>query len=207
MLLINKNTGNITQKDENDDCEHKCKETPISHGVEMTEAMEAPNYPGAEMTKIMEAPNSSGAEVTEATRPKCATKSSSSVKLKYGIIDFGDIMYSCSLFELASSVAYAMMQEDTNGDVYLKRGKFVIQGYLSKFDMDPLEKDILFACVCSRYCIELVNLQAEALKQREENSHNINPCEKEGWEQLTKLMELGSSKVYEYWFKDGKLTT
>ena len=111
-------------------------------------------------------------------------------------------MYSCILFDLASAVAYAMMQEETNDSAYLKRGKCLIEGYLSKFDMDPIEKNILYVGVCGRYCIELVNLQVESLKQSNEASQSINPCEKDGWEQLINLIELGSSKVYEYWFKE-----
>ena len=130
------------------------------------------------------------------------TVSNKSVKLKYGIIDFGDIMYSCTIFELATAVAYAMMQEDTNGDAYLKRGKIVIQGFLSESNMGLQEKNALFLCVCGRYCVELVNGHVESLNQANDASHNLNPCEKEGWEQLTNLMKLGSSEVYDYWFNE-----
>ena len=123
-----------------------------------------------------------------------------SVKLQFGIIDFADIMYTCGVFELAASVAYAMMQEATNGDAYINRGRRVIQGFLSVFQLSDLEKRVLFVCVCCRYCIELIYGQVDTLLQGDKATHDLNPCEKDGWEQLSKLIDLGPSKVYEFWF-------
>ena len=136
---------------------------------------------------------------TTAAEEECISDNKS-VKLQFGIIDFADIMYTCSVFELAASVAYAMMQEDTNGEAYVNRGRCIIQGYLSVLELCDLEKNVLFVCVCSRYCIELVYGQLESMLQGDEATHVLNPCEKEGWEQLSNLIHLGPSKVYECWF-------
>ena len=136
---------------------------------------------------------------TTTTEEECIFNNES-VKLQFGIIDFADIMYTCSVFELAASVAYAMMQEDTNGDAYVNRGRRIIQGYLSVLELSDLEKNVLYVCVCCRYCIELVYGQVESMLQGDEATHDLNPCEKEGWEQLSNLIHLGPSKVYECWF-------
>ena len=136
---------------------------------------------------------------TTAAEEECISDNKS-VKLQFGIIDFADIMYTCSIFELAASVAYAMMQEDTNGDAYVNRGRCIIQGYLSVLELSGLEKSVLFVCVCCRYCIELVYGQVESMLQGDEATRDLNPCEKEGWEQLSNLIRLGPSKVYECWF-------
>ena len=139
------------------------------------------------------------ASTTTAAEDECISVNKS-VKLQFGIIDFADIMYTCSIFELAASVAYAMMQEDTNGDAYVTRGRRIIQGYLSVLELSDLEKSVLYVCVCCRYCIELVYGQVESMLQGDEATHDLNPCEKEGWEQLSNLIHLGPSKVYECWF-------
>ena len=33
------------------------------------------------------------------------------IKSRYGILDFGDVSYSCVVFDLATAMAYAMMQD------------------------------------------------------------------------------------------------
>lgn len=134
-----------------------------------------------------------------------------SVKKKFGILDFGDVVYTCVVFELASAVAYAMMQEATNGDSYLDRGKAVIDGFCSKCDLCPLERRVLFACVCARYCTELLNGEVEVRNQNAVTKHGqnldsatvgyIKSCEEDGWQQLENLLDLGSAKFEAYWFQ------
>ncbi|PFX18530.1 hydroxylysine kinase-like [Stylophora pistillata] len=64
-----------------------------------------------------------------------------------GLIDFGDIRWSCFLFELATAVA-SFTKED---DVLASSGYF-IDGYQAVFPLTDLEFELLYDVVCARLC-------------------------------------------------------
>ncbi len=125
-----------------------------------------------------------------------------SVMHRYGIIDFGDITFSCSVFELATVLAYGMMQETRDGDIFLERGREVLQGYQSLLPLDALEREVLYVSVCCRYCIELVNTEVAVLTQGDEACvEYLTCCEQVGWRQLRRLLDMGRSEVHNRWFQ------
>lgn len=59
-----------------------------------------------------------------------------------GVIDFGDMSYSCYIFELAIAIAYVLLQSED-----LDAGGYVIAGYstrrnISKYEMDALKVNL-----------------------------------------------------------------
>lgn len=64
-----------------------------------------------------------------------------------GLIDFGDMRYSCLLFELATAIA-----SFTNEDDVLESSGYLIAGYQAVFPLPGLEFELLYEVVCARLC-------------------------------------------------------
>ena len=64
-----------------------------------------------------------------------------------GLIDFGDVQYSCSVFEIAIAIMYVMIEVQTmdSNDA----GGHVLAGYLKHRNLTSLEWEILrVSCIC-----------------------------------------------------------
>ena len=65
-----------------------------------------------------------------------------------GIIDFGDCVHTCYIFELAIMLAYAMVENENP----LQLSRPMLSGYLQAFPMSEEELDCLYYCVLARLC-------------------------------------------------------
>lgn len=68
-----------------------------------------------------------------------------------GIIDFGDMVYTYTIFELAIALAYAMLDKPDP----LNSASFVIKGYNNVFPLKENEIDLMFCLICTRLSVSL----------------------------------------------------
>ena len=80
-----------------------------------------------------------------------------------GLIDFGDMHFSCLLFELATNIA-AFINDD---DVLAVSG-YLIAGYQAVFPLPGLEFELLHEAVSARLC-QVFLIASRQAKERTEN--------------------------------------
>jgi 4-aminobutyrate aminotransferase-like enzyme len=113
-----------------------------------------------------------------------ANKNSSGEFHITGVIDFGDIVMSAAIGELAIALAYLMMNKaDPLANAYI-----VIKAYHAVLPLDQREIAILYDLIRIRLCVSVVN---SAIRKRE---NPLDPyltiSEKPAWELLRKLESI-----------------
>lgn len=117
-------------------------------------------------------------------------------KRTLGLIDFGDINDTCYIFELAISIAYFTMYSKRCD--FLDVGRWIVEGYESVVELLPEEKNVLYLCVCGRYCQELVLANQQLVK--EPANEYVREALKPNLPQLRTLWDLGQEHVMDIWF-------
>ena len=103
---------------------------------------------------------------------------------QFGIIDFGDMVHSHTIFELAVATTYAILGKNDP----IKAAAYVIGGYHSVFPLTELELELLFILICTRLCMS-VSIAAYQQKMEPENEY-LKISEKNAWETLVLLKEI-----------------
>ena len=111
------------------------------------------------------------------------TANSGSEKL-IGIIDFGDIVYTNTVCELAIAIAYAILGKQQP----ITAASHVVRGYHAAFPLRESELEILFHLICVRLCIS-VTMSAYRHTLDPQNEYVIL-SEKPAWSLLEKLIEI-----------------
>lgn len=101
-----------------------------------------------------------------------------------GLIDFGDVVESATICELAIATAYAMMHKPDP----LAAAVVVIHAYHAVFPLQTNEIDLLFDLICMRLCVSVVN---SALR-KEENPGDayLTISEQPAWQLLRQLRAI-----------------
>ena len=82
----------------------------------------------------------------------------------FGILDFGDMVYSHTINELAIAIAYAMLDKTDPIGVAQK----IVEGYHSVFPLTELELELLFPLACTRLA---TSVSVSAYQQKLEPDH------------------------------------
>ncbi len=110
-----------------------------------------------------------------------------------GIIDFGDSVHSCYVFELAIMLAYAMVQNANP----LQLSCPMLSGYLQAFPMSEEELDCLYYCVLARLC-QSAMIGEHKFKQEPWNSYLLTTPAK-AWRVMREILAVPKSEVDEMW--------
>jgi len=107
-----------------------------------------------------------------------------------GIIDFGDMVYSCTIFELAIALAYIMLDKDDP----LEKASLVVKGYNEYLPLTETELNLLYYMVSARLCTTLC---MAALKRAEspENAY-LFVSEKPARKLLHHLLKINPVNFY-----------
>ena len=105
-----------------------------------------------------------------------------------GIIDFGDMIHSPIICELAIAMAYAMFNKNDP----IKEIAHVVRGYNQVFPLMEQELEILFYLICARLCTS-VCMSAYWYKIEPDNEY-LKASEKPAWKLLEKL--AGVNPIY-----------
>jgi 4-aminobutyrate aminotransferase-like enzyme/Ser/Thr protein kinase RdoA (MazF antagonist) len=103
---------------------------------------------------------------------------------RYGIIDFGDMVASHTVFELAVATAYAIMD---NPDPIIAAAQ-VVRGYHSVFSLTEQEIELLFYLICTRLAMS-VSICAYQQKLEPENEY-LRISEQSAWNLLFRLKDV-----------------
>ncbi len=101
-----------------------------------------------------------------------------------GVIDFGDMIFSQTINELAIALVYILFNKENP----LETAKHVIRGYHSVLPLEELELELLYYLICGRLCIGVTMYALSSLKYPENDYVTIS--EKPAWELLEKLIRI-----------------
>ena len=114
---------------------------------------------------------------------------------EFGIIDFGDMVYSCRLFELAIAAAYAVLDKPDP----LVAAAQVVGGYNSVMALSDTELRLLFPIICIRLASS-VCIAARQRKAEPDNTY-LGISEQQAWRTLAKLRGIHPNRAW-YVFRD-----
>lgn len=112
-----------------------------------------------------------------------------------GFIDFGDLVETATLCELAIALAYVMLDKPDP----LAAAQLVIQGFHDVYPLQENEVAILFDLICQRLCMSVIN--SAIRKQEHPNNHYLTISEAPAWELLKKLQHI-HPRFAHYAFRD-----
>lgn len=108
-----------------------------------------------------------------------------------GIIDFGDMVYTHTVCELAIALTYALF----NKDKPLEAAGHVVRGYHEVFPLTEKEIEVLFYLICARLCISLT--MSAFRKTVEPDNTYFTISEKPAWKLLGKFLEINPQLAYQ----------
>jgi len=106
-----------------------------------------------------------------------------------GLIDFGDMVYTALINNLAVACTYAMMNHSNP----LHAAALVVQGYHAVYPLTGQELDLLYYLVAARLCISVT--QSAFNDSIETNNEHHFISEKPAWELLYKLIRINPVKA------------
>jgi len=102
----------------------------------------------------------------------------------FGILDFGDMVYSYTINELAVAIAYAILDKPDPIDVAQK----IVSGYHEISPLTETELDILFPLACTRLAMSVAI--AAWQQQLEPDNEYLSISQKPAWKALALLREI-----------------
>ncbi|MEP2936110.1 MAG: aminotransferase class III-fold pyridoxal phosphate-dependent enzyme [Gilvibacter sp.] len=107
-----------------------------------------------------------------------------------GFIDFGDVVYSQRINELANCCAYALMGHNDPLEAIIH----VINGFNSQCDLDDAELHHLYVCIAMRLAIS-VTVSAINKKERPDNTY-LQVSDAAAWDGLQKWSQINPEIAY-----------
>ncbi|MGD9302512.1 MAG: aminotransferase class III-fold pyridoxal phosphate-dependent enzyme, partial [Desulfobacterales bacterium] len=111
-----------------------------------------------------------------------------------GMIDFGDMVYTRVVYEIAIACAYAMLNKADP----LAAASHVVAGYHQTFPLTAQELAVLFDLICMRLCMSVCH-SANQSRQEPENEY-LRISEKPAWDLLGKLANI-HPRLGQYFFR------
>ncbi len=98
-----------------------------------------------------------------------------------GVIDFGDLVFTNTICELAITLAYAMMDKTDP----IAAAAHIVKGYHQSLPLTEEELEVLFPLTCIRLCITVTNSAYQ--KTIEPDNEYLRISEQPAWQLLEKL--------------------
>lgn len=112
-----------------------------------------------------------------------------------GLIDFGDLVYTALINNLAVACTYAMFDTDNP----LQAAVWVVESYHGKYPLTEVETDLLYYLVAARLCISVTE-SAYNKHQGSTNEHHF-VTESAAWKLLEYLIQLNPVKAQQVFRK------
>ncbi|MHA1930635.1 MAG: aminotransferase class III-fold pyridoxal phosphate-dependent enzyme [Candidatus Thorarchaeota archaeon] len=114
---------------------------------------------------------------------------------RFGIFDFGDMVLTCTIFDLAIATAYAILDNDEP----IMAAAAIIRGYHSVYPITELEMKVLFPSICARL---LSSVCVSAYQQSlEPDNEYLAITEAPAWRTLANLRNIHHRHAW-YIFRD-----
>lgn len=112
-----------------------------------------------------------------------------------GFIDFGDVIQSATVCELAIAIAYALLDKPNP----LETASAIIKGYHKVFPLLDNEINLLFELIGIRLCISVLH---SALRKKERpNEPYLSISEQSAWQALKQLKNINPEVAKEVFYK------
>ncbi|WDF65919.1 aminotransferase class III-fold pyridoxal phosphate-dependent enzyme [Flavobacterium sp. KACC 22763] len=122
-----------------------------------------------------------------------------------GLIDFGDMVYTALINNLAIACVYAMLDEKDPLAVAAK----IVEGYHNSYALTEQELDLLYYLIAGRLCISVTQSAYNASLDSNNEHHFVT--EKPAWDLLYKLIKINPIKAQDAFRKacgfDGVINT
>ncbi len=102
------------------------------------------------------------------------------------VIDFGDMLLTCTVFEVAIAAAYALLDKPDP----LASAAQVVAGYHTAYPLTEIEIALLFDLICARLMVSVVN--SAQRKRLHPDDPYITISERPAWDALEKLTKIPS---------------
>jgi len=112
-----------------------------------------------------------------------------------GVIDYGDMVYSHRINDLAIACAYAMMDKQDP----LAAAGHIVAGYHQVYPLTEIEVSILFDLICMRLCMSLCHAAHQS--QLAPDNEYLKISQKPAWELLKQLSSI-HPRFAHYLFRD-----
>ena len=123
-------------------------------------------------------------------------KTPNSEKLEVsGLIDFGDVNYSCRVFEIAIAAAYMMNVAE---DDVIKAGAYTVAGFHENCPLSQEESDVIFYCIQARLCLSGC-FGAESCTMHPDNAEYLLTDARRVWRVLEALEGINKVKFDTMW--------
>ncbi|MCK4746096.1 MAG: aminotransferase class III-fold pyridoxal phosphate-dependent enzyme, partial [Bacteroidales bacterium] len=106
-----------------------------------------------------------------------------------GIIDFGDMVYSHTIFELAVALAYVMLNKTDPLSAALP----VIEAYHQILPLEKTEIEVLFYSICARLSLSVT--MASYQQSLQPDNEYLSISEKPAWTLLDQLLQINPEKA------------
>ncbi|RED23432.1 hydroxylysine kinase /5-phosphonooxy-L-lysine phospho-lyase [Flavobacterium cutihirudinis] len=106
-----------------------------------------------------------------------------------GLIDFGDMVYTALINNLAIACTYAMLDEEDP----LTVATSIVEGYHKAYALTEQELDVLYYLIAGRLCISVTQSAYNASLDSDNEHHFIT--EKPAWDLLYKLIKINPIKA------------
>jgi len=109
---------------------------------------------------------------------------------QFGLLDFGDMVYTCTVFELAIATAYAILDKPDP----LSAAASILAGYHEQFPLTEEEIELLFPMICQRL-ITTICVQAHQLLMEPDNEYlgiTVAPA----WDALKRLRSVHPNRAW-----------
>jgi 4-aminobutyrate aminotransferase-like enzyme/Ser/Thr protein kinase RdoA (MazF antagonist) len=106
-----------------------------------------------------------------------------------GLIDFGDMVYTALIYNLAITCTYAMLDEEDP----LAVAALIVQGYHKSYALTEQELDLLYYLIAARLCISVTQSAYNASLDSNNEHHFIT--EKPAWDLLFQLIKTNPIKA------------
>lgn len=114
-----------------------------------------------------------------------------------GVLDFSLLWHGYTVFDVAISVAYMMMESCRPLDV----GGAILAGYESLVALSDVERSSIYPLVLGRLCQSLVHGRV-GVRKCPENAKYLLTTAESGTRLLNLLWRLGRQEVEKKWFSD-----
>ncbi|MGB5893270.1 MAG: aminotransferase class III-fold pyridoxal phosphate-dependent enzyme [Ignavibacteriaceae bacterium] len=112
-----------------------------------------------------------------------------------GIIDFGDMVHTYTICELAIACAYIMLGKADPLNSILE----VVRGYHKTYPLKEQELEVLFYLICTRLCSS-VTIAAYQQELQKDNEY-LSVSERPAWNTLHKLISINPEKAHQQFRK------
>lgn len=118
-----------------------------------------------------------------------------------GLIDFGDMIYTKVVFEIAICAAYLGMQKEDPLSAITR----LVAAYHKTFPLEEKEIELLYYCIAARLCTSVLNSAKE--KEHRADASYITISEKGAWHLLRQWIQINPEHATNEWKKECDFAT